>query len=208
MKKHKKSRKRSEKQFSGPEKPKGLTKTAWMGIFIAAIMILSVVGFMWNGNTAPDLDYNGHSFTLTQDRMFMMEHEGQNIVFYNHPSEVEHISIGGAGDVLSDTRMMYSTLDPQDEYSEVIGATQYDIKKVLDSEGTLFAYAFTEENEYNKTIITCSNATASVPVLYFRKSNLTNVSFDDGCIIAEAESEYGMIMLRDRLLYAITGVIE
>ncbi|MBU0536657.1 MAG: hypothetical protein KKE20_06835 [Nanoarchaeota archaeon] len=215
MRKFKKSKKRLQELHNHEREEKkgkgitGLSTTAWMGIFIAVIMIFSVVGYMWEGDEVPELDYNGYSFILTQDRLFEMDNDGTKMLFYNHPTELESIKIDpSATSVLMNARMVYTTLDTNDTLRQTIGKVQYDIKNIMDSRSSYFIYAFTGDNEFNKTIITCSNATVSVPVFYLKKGNETKIVYDNGCFIIQADTDYGMIMLRDRIMYTILGVMQ
>src|SRR3989344_1742208 len=210
MKKFKKSKKRlQEGQYRPKEEQKKLSKTFWMGVFIAAIMILSVIGYVWNGGNDTDFEYNGFSLILTEDGLWTMDYNGQNIMFYNHPTEVEYLKIDtDTSNALKNAKMIYATSDPDDLLKEAIGGAEFEIKREIEKKGIYFIYSFTDANEFNRTIMTCDNATPSVPVLYFTHGNTTNISSSNNCIISQADSAFGIRKLRDRLLYAFLGVIE
>ena len=210
MKKHKKSKKRALAAQKEEEGGRRLSKGFWMSIFIVVIMLMSVVGFMWKGGSGGSAsEYNGHEFRLTQDRLWQTDHSGQRITFYNHPTEVESIGMdSGAAESLKGTRMAYITSDPDDSLKSYIGKAEFEMKRMMDNRGTYLEYAFTGDNEFNKTIITCRNATPSVPVLYLKSSNETGIVYENNCIIMKAESMHDVMALRDRLLYGFLGVIE
>ena len=65
----------------------------------------------------------------------------------------------------------------------------------------------TEVNEFTLPVITCDDATSSVPVLYFVESNETKIYSENGCIIAEAKFETDLLRIKDRLLYERLGII-
>src|SRR3989339_224583 len=48
----------------------------------------------------------------------------------------------------------------------------------------------------------------NVPVVYFRHGNATSIHLENDCIIAEAAENAGFIMVKDRLLYGMLGVIK
>lgn len=213
MKKFKKSKKRMLESQADQKEEKKSSKTLWMSLFICAIMILSVIGFMSNdGNSNSNLKYNNFSFSLTEDNQWILNPkspEKQQIMFYNHPSEVDYINISSeTSSMLADTKMIYVTSDPDDLFKDAIGLAEFEMKDIMEKQGVYFVYSFTKENVFNKTIITCKNATFSVPVLYFRHGNETRISYESNCIILESESEYGILRLRDRILYDFFGVIR
>ena len=67
---------------------------------------------------------------------------------------------------------------------------------------------FTTENEYNIPVITCADATPTVPVLYFQRTNETKVYREGSCIILEAATDFDLLRLKDRILYGIFGVMK
>ncbi len=208
MKKHKKSRKRALAAQKEGKKGRRLSKGFWMSLFIVVIMMLSVVGFMWKGGSDTKQEYNGYDFRLTQNRLWQTEHSGETITFYHHPLEVEDLNLKpAAASSLRQTRMAYITSDPDDSLKSYIGKAEFEMKRVMEEKGTFLEYAFTGENEFNKTVITCGNATTAVPVIYIRSGNKTGISYSSNCLVMEAESPQDVLAMRDRLLYAFLGVI-
>ena len=67
---------------------------------------------------------------------------------------------------------------------------------------------FTEENKFDFPIITCDDATESIPVIYFRGANQTAIYEEANCIIAEAKREADFLRIKDRLIFGVFGVIE
>jgi hypothetical protein len=212
MRKFKKSKRRMLEAQSAVKEEKKSSKTLWMSLFICAIMILSVIGFMSNNNGSnQDLDYNNFSFSITQDNKWILDlksPEKEKITFYNHPSEIEYINVSSEiipG--LRNTKIIYATSDPDDLFKDAIGLAEFGMKDIMNKRGIYFEYSFTKANQFNKTIMTCKNATMYVPVLYFKRGNETKISYNNNCITLESESEYGILRLRDRLLYGFLGVM-
>jgi hypothetical protein len=214
MKKFKKSKKRLLESQSAAKEEKKSSKTLWMSIFISAIMILSVIGFMTNGNDSsnPDLDYNDFSFSMKDDNTWTLNlksPEKQQIEFYNHPSQVDYINITPeALSSLASAKMVYATSDPEDLFKDAIGLAEFEMREILGNKGVFFVYSFTKKNQFNKTIITCRNSTFYAPVIYLKMGNETGISYDNSGIILESDSEAGILRLRDRLLYGFLGVIR
>ena len=213
MKKFKKSKKRMLEAQPMAKKEKKSSKTLWMSIFISAIMVLSVIGFMSNSDDSnPDLDYNNFSFSITEDNRWVLNiksPEKQQIMFYNHPSEVDYINLSSeASSMLAGAKVIYATSDPDDIFKEEISLTEFEIKDLMGKRGVYFESFFTKDNQFSKPVVTCRNSTYYAPVLYFKQGNETRISYENNCIMLESESEYGIMKLRDRILYAFLGVIR
>ena len=74
--------------------------------------------------------------------------------------------------------------------------------------GIFVRKGFTSNNSFNLPVVACSDSTPYVPVVYFRHGNSTNIHLDNDCIIAEAAENAGFIMVKDRLLYGMLGVMK
>ena len=62
-------------------------------------------------------------------------------------------------------------------------------------------------DQYAHPIIDCINATAVLPVIKLVESNVTSITLDGDCVVVKAD-EYSTKAAKDRLLYALLGVIE
>jgi hypothetical protein len=63
-----------------------------------------------------------------------------------------------------------------------------------------------ESDEYSQPLVDCGNATAILPVISIVEANETNAWLDNDCIVLEA-NEYTTIALKDRIMYAMLGII-
>ena len=180
-------------------------QTIMMG-FIAFIMVTSIMGFVWKGGTNKVM-YNDVPF-VQEPTGWSANINGQKILFNYHPEEVEFINISPAIIQRLHTLELDTTYDLNDTYAEYIAKVQYTLELGLNNFDIFIVRGFTTENEFNKPIITCNNATPYVPVLYFKKSNQTKISLEDNCIIVEAYRGQDLIRIKDRLLYTIFGVME
>ncbi|MBW2980388.1 hypothetical protein KY360_03160 [Candidatus Woesearchaeota archaeon] len=180
-------------------------QTIMMG-FIAFIMVTSIVGFLWKGGQ-PKVEYNGIPF-VQEASGWTAEINTQKISFNYHPNEVEHINISPAITQRLDTVEIDTTYDINDSYAEYIAKVQYTLGLGLNNFDIFVVKGFTEENEFNRPVITCDDATAYVPVIYFKKSNETKVYLEGNCIMAEAYRGDDLIKIKDRLLYTILGIMK
>ena len=180
-------------------------QTLMMG-FIAVILVSSIMGFIWKGGP-PKVEYNDIPF-VQEPEGWSAEINGRNVVFNYHPTEVEHINMSSEIASRLSTVEIDTTYDLDDEYAEYIAKVQYVLAQGLSGFDIFVVSGFTTENEFDRPIITCNKATPFVPVLYFKKSNETNVYLEGNCIIAEASRGEDLIKIKDRLLYAILGIMQ
>jgi len=174
--------------------------------FIAFILVTSVMGFLWKGGP-PKVEYNGIPFVQEADG-WSTKINGKHAVFNYHPTEVEHIDLNSEIAQRLSAVEIDITYDIDDDYAEYIAKVQYTLAQGLSNFDMFVVAGFTTENEFNRPIVTCDDATMYVPVLYFKKSNETKVYMEGNCIIAEAYRGEDVIKIKDRLLYAILGIIK
>ena len=174
--------------------------------FIAFIMVTSIVGFLWKGGP-PKVEYRGIPF-VQEANGWSTEINDRMVSFNYHPNEVEHINISPAITQRLNSVEIDTTYDVNDSYAEYIAKVQYTLELGLNNFDIFVVKGFTEENEFNRPVITCSDATPYVPVIYFKKSNETDIYLEGNCIIAEAYRGEDFIRIKDRLLYAILGIME
>ena len=174
--------------------------------FIAFIMIASVIGFIWDGSQK--IKYNGFSFENNGNSYTSVINKKQ-FSFNFLPQDVEYISIDNEiASRISDAVQIDTTSDINDTNKDIIALAQYNINQVLIENSIYLRQGFTANNTFNLPIITCNDATANVPVLYFKTSGQNMISSENNCIIIEAEEAIDFIQVKDRLLYSMLGVIR
>lgn len=188
------------------KKKKKSKKEVWMMGFIAFILVMSVMGFVWKGGP-PKVEYNEIPFVQEGTGWSTMI-EGQKVLFNYHPEEVDYINLSQSITQRLSTVELDITYDFNDTYAEYIAKVQYTMEIGLSAFNIFIVKGFTAENEFDRPVITCDDATPYVPVIYFKKSNQTRISLEDNCIIAEAYRGEDLAKIKDRLLYAIFGVIK
>ena len=118
--------------------------------------------------------------------------------------EVDNIII----DRLRNSIEIDATSGCNDACSEESALAQFQMGATMNNFNVFIRAGFTEENQNNVPIITCNDSTNFIPVIYFKSSNVTKVSIDNNCIIAEASNQADVIRIKDRLLYGIFGIIK
>ena len=98
--------------------------------------------------------------------------------------------------------------DINDTFAEGIALAEYQMGITLSNFDVFTRNGFTNQTKYNAPIITCSDATNFVPVIYFAKGNATKIYMEGSCVIAQAGNHADVIRLKDRLVYGILGIIQ
>ena len=179
----------------------------FMAVFIAVIMVSSMAGMMMNNNDS-QLNYNGFKFKVADNQIYT-EISGETYFFYYFPADLESLNTSvELKTKIKDLQMFYFTFDPDSESLSYIDKARFDLSNDLAKTDFFFSNAKTKESDlYDIPIITCDNATAFVPVIYFKEGNRTGFFKEGNCIIAESQTKEGFLALKDKLLYIILGVM-
>jgi hypothetical protein len=175
--------------------------------FIAFIMISSIIGFIYSGES-DTFKYKDIKFTRTQNQWSAVINN-RKMVFNYFPAEVEGINV--SSDVITallNKPEIDTTSMVDDMFAEEIALAQYNMALTLNNFNIYVRRGFTTNNTFDLPIISCEDATFAVPIIYFEQSNQTKVSMENDCIIAEARNNFDVLRVKDRLLYSILGIIE
>jgi len=175
----------------------------YITIFIALIMILSVIGFLWSGGDSSQYKYKKHSFSY-QNGDWTTRINNKVLLFRYLPDEMANLTIPPeTSSLLNNARMAYVSYNP-DEKSEEMGLAQYNLAMNLETDTRFLVNAFTAPNENNISVITCSNATAFIPVIILKKNeNNNSITLNNSCIVLEGRP----LFVADRLVYDVYGII-
>jgi hypothetical protein len=206
MKKFK--RKKGSRKGIPEKKKKILTKQTVWGLGIIFLMTASVIGFMWSDGG--DVSYGEYQFKQSGNQWTTEINEGV-ATFYTLPQEVDYINLSSSAlGVIKNTRMIYMTFDPDELDLTYIDLVRFDLEDSLPRYFEIFAVSgmTDESDDYDLPIVTCANATQFTPVIYMRSGNKTGISYENGCIIAEASINFNFVRIRDRILYGLFGIIK
>ena len=200
------------KKFKEARQKKKNNKKVWLiGIFMAVIMVTSIIGFMMGENQDQTRTYKGIKFYATNTG-WQAKINGKTTEFLTLPEEVESINL--SKDIINQlnaTEMLQITFDPNTEYAQEKALAQYQLQKTLNE--ALNIYTITgltqkpENTTYSGSIITCQNATQYIPAIMLQYGEETQITEINNCIILQAQSNYDMYALKDRLVYGLLGLI-
>lgn len=185
-------------------------KKTWMSLFIAVIMIVSVIGFSLTFAEPPEqLEYNNYKFVRTNQGL-RTEIKDTNVFFYHFPRDLESIPIDeGAKAALEGTRVLWVVYEPTDINAAEISDVLYYIEDVLNTVSDTYVQRGLMNNTgYVLPQINCANATTTVPVLTLTTGNETRISHENGCVLATAETPQEVYRAGDRILYQLLGVMK
>ena len=186
-------------------------KNWWLIIFIVFIMIGTSVSFVFFGVQQDEVvKYNGIKFVSSPiQNIWIAKISGREAAFSFLPAEVEGIKVfDDFQPRLQGKIEIDATYDLNSTYREPIALAQHQLGLTLAQYGIFVRKGFTSNNSFNLPVISCSDSTPNVPVVYFRHGNATSIHLENDCIIAEAAENAGFIMVKDRLLYGMLGVIK
>ena len=181
-------------------------------LFLVVIMLgtsFSVVLYYGFQGQSQSAKYNGIKF-VSNGNFWIAEIEGRQAAFTFLPADVENIpAANDFSKVLQGKYEMDSTSESNSTFRESIAQAQYQMELTLEVYNIYLRKGFTANSTFTKIpIITCANATQNVPVIYFSKSNSTNINLKGNCIVAEALTNTDVIRVKDRLLYGLLGVMK
>jgi len=177
----------------------------YIAIFIGVVMVASVMGFLWGGQSSgASQKYGQFSFTY-RNGQWISNVQGKIIVIRHLPGDLENITVPeDAKTMVSNAGMVYITYsnstNPQN-----LALAQYELGNNLATNTRFVINALAYQNPNNATVITCENATQSVPVIMLVESEENNSIFlNKSCIVLEGSPS----VVSDRLVYAAYGIIK
>lgn len=176
----------------------------YVAIFIAFIMVTSIVGFFYGGSEEERFSYNGFLFERVGEK-WVTTVDGKRIDFDYLPNDVNYVNLSEEAKMtIINSKMIYITYSQNQSNLEEIALAQFSLSQRLSELNIFLQSALAEENEFGLAVIDCQNATAFVPVIKFKWSYKDEIIINDNCIVLDGNPS----KLKDRLLYGIYGIIK
>ena len=193
-------------------KKKKSSKTTWIvGGFIIFVMVGSGFGAMFGSYTSSrkKVRYNDFVFVPIDDRGYRVKIDDRIYDFEYTPDQIKDLEIEKSiTDQLRNTAEIDITYDYESDAAQMIALLSFQLKEGYLRDLIYVKTGADKENKYNHSIITCSDSTDLIPVIYFKLGNETRITKEDKCIILEASKINDFEVLRDRLVYSILGVMD
>lgn len=175
-------------------------------VFIAFSMILSIFAIVLD-NQGSQIKYNNYKFTPTNEG-YKVKIDNKWFTFQYYPGQLENIYVDDTIKNDLKNNMAYVILfNPLEnsEYLQYIDFARFDFDSKID---TQVYFAITNESDkYLLPVLSCNNATAENPFLFFNIDDNTSITKNNNCIILNAKGT-DIIALEERIVYIILGVMN
>jgi hypothetical protein len=180
--------------------------------FMAFVLISSIFGVIFfgfhTGGVTTSLKYDDFKF-YRKGNVWSTFIDKREALFSFYPTDVEFVFTElGVVDKLKNKVQIDVTLDVNDTHLQSIALAQFQMKSTLGNFNVFIREGATDTNEFNLPIINCEYATQSVPVIYFKEGNFTEIKSEGNCVIVEANNPNDFIRAKDRIVYGILGVMS
>lgn len=189
------------------EEKKRVSKEFVWTLFIALIMVSSIIGFMWVGEEEPVFTYKDKYKFVRRNNAFVYKQDDQEFVFRFLPYEVEELAKSVDSSRINKP-MLYLTFNPDSELLQSIDLLRFELSNDLPKLNIYLSQGITNESDiYNLPVVDCENASSEVPVIKLAKANTTAIAEKDGCFLFVAKNDYDLAKLKDIMLYLLLGII-
>ena len=174
--------------------------------FIALSMIVSIFAVVVD-NQGSKLEYNNQKFTLTEQG-YKTKINGNYYIFQYFPAEIESITLTPeAKSLLDNSQGLIVLFDPNADSENLLylDFARFSMDEKLDRQ--IFFAVTNESAAYALPVLSCQNATSSLPIIYFNLSTEVSVTNDGSCIIANAKLRE-ILGVEERMVYHMLGVME
>lgn len=176
-----------------------------MVIFISFIMITSIIGFIGGSGGSSTVRHNDQKFKAL-DQFWTTSLDGATYTFDNHPLTIAKVEMSDeAQAMLQGKPQIDFTSSENSSFAESIALAEYNLGLNLQN-SVYMRLGFSENNSFDFPIITCADASASVPVISFVDGNSSSLSLVDNCLIATVRYNGDIHLVKDRILFAILGI--
>ncbi len=184
-------------------------RNMFLGIFIVAIMVLSILGysaFQQQGDQTTV--YGRYSFSLKND-LWTTKIDKAEYEFNFLPADVDIIPMD---EFDFEPALFYVVSNPKANYSKndltAIEFSKYELRTKLSKYFGYQGYPGFTEKYLDNAPITCTNATPSVAVIEFIIGNETKISYSGNCITLTGRSGTDIVQMKDLFLYKESGIIN
>jgi len=177
-----------------------------MSLLIVFLMTTSILGYTSTRDSTTTFRYNGYLFRQQQDsfgvKKWVTRVDGKTLIFDYSPKQLEAINLSPKLVMLSFDPSKTTALNYMDK-------ARFDITNALYSKGIRVVSGVSNKTKYyNLGIITCANASIPFPVIFLKIGNQTRITLENNCVVMEAQENYEILALKDRLLYSIYGIMK
>ncbi len=177
----------------------------FMGIFLIAIMGLSLVGIFSSNLKADETEeYKDYKF-YPLNSIWFTYYQGKQIAFQYLPQQVENISSIANIHITGDK--IYFLQDPNTNNISTTTAKQK-LATILYEKNIRIVEACTQKENCPEDYPIKNCETLDSTAILFKSSNKTQITKQYMCYIIEADSSLNLFKATERLIYQMIGIIE
>lgn len=173
-----------------------------MGVFVILVMIFSVFAFaiVFFG---PGMDASGYDFRYeVRDNQLFVSTSAGMVQFFNFPDERYVLSSQASSLIREADRVVLAFAPVSEQDVEIADFVRFDLSSFFEVAGARSS----NTSLYNQfPVVSCSDATASVPIVFFTNESL-GVTQSGDCLVVGASGQ-DVLYVRDALLYAYFGLV-
>ena len=181
-------------------------------LFLVVIMIGTSFSFIFYGLSpvSDKIKYNGYTFTFVPSQnIWIAKIQGRDAAFSFLPKDVETVSLlDDSIKKLQSKLEIDATYAPNSTYREAIALAQHQMGLTLAQYSVFVRKGFAANNTFNLPVITCDDATALAPVIYFKKSETSSQIIEGSCITLNLRSRDEAHVIKDMILLGVLGLLE
>ncbi len=204
-----------KKRMTKDERAKRRKANLVMSLLIVFLMTTSILGYTSTRDSTTTFRYNGYLFRQQQDsfgvKKWVTRVDGKTLIFDYSPKQLEAINLSPViKESILATKLVMLSFDPSKTSAlNYMDKARFDITNALYSKGIRVVSGVSNKTKYyNLDIITCANASIPFPVIFLKIGNQTRITLENNCVVMEAQENYEILALKDRLLYSIYGIMK
>ena len=185
-----------------------------MTYFIILMMVGSALGFvvLQMGNTGTVDYYNGYKIRLTQEG-YLVDYDGEQLEFFFSPRQLMSYNISDVMmDNFRDSTYWRVSFDPGIDDMQTMDFIRFSLSQRLQDRNIYLESGVTNTSIVYESfpVITCENATASMPVIEFYDGDRSMVDTNDAdtCLQVTSQDANHRVQIYERIIYEELGIIE
>ncbi len=187
-------------------------KKAYIALFLAAIMILSVFGIVLSNqstlNDAGELEYNGITFRLINNQ-WAAEIKGKERSFFFSPVDLSGKTLPPElRQAILQTPTITIAFDPNISQLHYLDAARFELSEVLLLDlGKNIRHGVTNATgAYEFPVVSCQPSSDEL-FITFIEANVSSVRMDGNCVAIAAVTPVEYIQYSEKLIYLLLEVI-
>lgn len=181
------------------------SRKLFIPIFIALIMILSVLGFMWRGPSEEQYEYNNLLFTKVKNGWVTYTDNKAFLLTYS-PEELKNITANVFLNNLNYAQIIFFSLNPEEDVYQAVYDFQINMNNLF-TPLLIPACTANVSKCINITLKNCQDATENTKIIIFKEENQTKITYKNNCLTIQGKGE-NLTKATDKLILTLIEQIK